>query len=157
SSAPPLARQSQLADPELLKEFLATVPPPMPRLYPGLLTDKEVEMIAEFLRADVFLCDSKDPAKPPPQSCKPPAEPMTGGTKEWRAIYSVLTSPRCINCHTVKSSKLPPYGPYPQDYPRQGDDRHPHHYTVLRGETIEFEMAEKTGVVDIGIGAPFGR
>jgi alcohol dehydrogenase (cytochrome c) len=36
-SAPPLGRQSQLADPELLKQFLETVPPPMPRLYPGVL------------------------------------------------------------------------------------------------------------------------
>jgi mono/diheme cytochrome c family protein len=32
SSAPPFARQSQLADPELLKRFLSSVPPPMPRL-----------------------------------------------------------------------------------------------------------------------------
>ena len=43
TSAPPLGRQSQLADPDLLKEFLATVPAPMPRLYPGVLTDKDVE------------------------------------------------------------------------------------------------------------------
>ena len=92
-----------------------------------------------------------------PQSCKPPAEPTTRGTKAWRAIYSVLTSPRCINCHPV-SSKLPPLGGlFPQDYPRQGDDRHPHYFTVLRGDTFEFPTDEKTGVVLPGEGTPFGR
>ena len=144
SSAPPLARQSQLADPELLKEFLSTVPPPMPHLYPGVLTEEEVELIAGALRTGVFNCDSTDPANPPPQSCKPPGKPATGGTQAWRAIYSVLTSPRCLNCHPVASSKLKPYQGFPQDYPRQGDDRHPHYYTVLRGDTFAFETAEKT-------------
>jgi hypothetical protein len=146
-------RQSQLADAEVLKEFLATVPPPMPRLYPGLLTGEEVEMIADYLKTAVFDCG----ANPPPQSCQLPAQPMTGGTKAWRAIYSVLTSPRCINCHPV-ASKLPPLaGLFPQDYPRQGNDRHPHYFTVLRGETVDFPTEEKTGVVQPGIGEPFER
>src|SRR5262245_5444573 len=39
----------------------------------------------------------------------------------WRVIESVLTHPRCINCHTVT------------DYPRQGDDRHVHQFRVVRG------------------------
>jgi hypothetical protein len=94
SSAPPLGRQSQLADPALLKQSLASVPPPMPRLYPGVLTDEEVEMIAAYLKTDVFMCGPNEP-----QSCAPPGKPMTGGTPAWQAIYSVLTSPRCINCH----------------------------------------------------------
>lgn len=69
----------------------------------------------------------------------------------------MLTSPRCINCHPV-SSKLPPLGGlFPQDYPRQGDDRHPHYFTVLRGDTFEFPTDEKTGVVLPGEGTPFGR
>jgi len=34
---------------------------------------------------------------------------------------SVLTGPRCQNCHTLT------------DYPRQGDDRHPHRFNVMRG------------------------
>ena len=96
-------------------------------------------MIADYLKTAVFDCG----ANPPPQSCKPPAEPTTRGTKAWRAIYSVLTSPRCINCHPV-SSKLPPLGGlFPQDYPRQGDDRHPHYFTVLRGDTFELPTDEK--------------
>lgn len=39
----------------------------------------------------------------------------------WEKVYSVLTSPRCINCHTAT--------PYPQ----QGDDRHRHFANVIRG------------------------
>jgi alcohol dehydrogenase (cytochrome c) len=164
-SAPPLLRQSQLADPALLKQFLATVPPPMPHLYPGLLTEDEVTLLAGYLKTNVFKCGLPDQ----PQSCAPPTKPMTGGTPAWRAVYSVLTSPRCINCHPIASklapvyfnpTATPPGGPpvaYPQDYPRQGDDRHPHYYTVLRGDTFAFETAEKTGTVYPGMGTPFER
>jgi alcohol dehydrogenase (cytochrome c) len=154
-SAPPLLRQSQLADPEALKHFLATVPPPMPRLYPGVLTDDEVELIAGYLKTAVFQCDSINP--PPPQNCSAPAKPMSGGTPAWQAIYSVLTSPRCINCHPVASPALPGFYGYPQDCPRQTDNRHPHYYTVLRGDTFPFETAEGTGVVYPGMGTPFER
>jgi alcohol dehydrogenase (cytochrome c) len=157
SSAPPFTRQSQLADPARLKQFLATVPPPMPRLYPGVLQDKDVEMIAAYLRTAVFKCGPNEI-----QSCELPAQPKSGGTKEWRAIYSVLTSPRCLNCHPVKSNL--PRWPHTsdnsgdvQDYPRQGDDRHPHYFQVLRGDTTAFETAEKTGIVHPGIGTPYER
>jgi alcohol dehydrogenase (cytochrome c) len=142
SSAPPIGRQSQLADPELLKQFLATVPPPMPRLYPGVLEEKDVEMLAQFLKTNVFNCGPNEL-----QSCAPPAKPTSSGTTAWRAIYSVLTSPRCINCHPV-SSKLPAFVGYAQDYPRQGDDRHPHYYTVVRGDVAP------NGA---GMGTPFER
>jgi hypothetical protein len=37
-------------------------------------------------------------------------------------IASVLQHPRCLNCHTMT------------EFPRQGDDRHPHLFGVLRGE-----------------------
>lgn len=43
------------------------------------------------------------------------------GLAAWRQIYSVLTHPRCINCHTAG------------DYPRQGEDRHRHLFNVVRG------------------------
>jgi alcohol dehydrogenase (cytochrome c) len=146
SSAPPLARQSQLADPALLKQFLATVPPPMPRLYPGLLEDKDVEKLAEFLRTDVFKCGPSEP-----QSCRPAGEPATGGTQAWQAIYSVLTSPRCINCHPV-SSRLPAAMGSSQDYPRQGDDRHPHYYGVVRGD-----VSPDPDLHGAGMGTPYAR
>jgi mono/diheme cytochrome c family protein len=161
NSAPPLLRQSQLADPELLKIFLATVPPPMPHLYPGVLEDKDVEMIAAYLRTSVFKCDRTTP--PPPQRCHPPAQPLSGGTPAWQAVYAVLTSPRCINCHPVRSPNLPTFpvswnnATYPQDYPRQGDDRHPHLYGVLRGDPVDLPTAEGTAIVHPGQGPPFER
>jgi alcohol dehydrogenase (cytochrome c) len=127
-SAPSLVRQSQLADPELLKGFLETVPPPMPRLFPGLLEEKEVPLLADYLKTTVFKC-----GLPQGQSCKPPGEPQTGGTPEWQAIYSVLTYPRCINCHPG------PTGDPATDYPRQADDRHPHYYGVVRGAETDNE------------------
>jgi alcohol dehydrogenase (cytochrome c) len=151
-SAPALARQSQLSDPERLKQFLITVLPPMPHIYPGVLDDNDVKMIADYLKTDVFKCGPGEI-----QSCAAPQQPKTGGTEEWRAIYSVVTSPRCINCHSV-ISKLPlPHGLFAQDqqdYPRQSDDRHPHLYGVLRGDTASSETAEKTGMVEVGIGPP---
>src|SRR5260370_5919143 len=46
---------------------------------------------------------------------------LADGLAEWEQVYSVLTSPRCINCHTATS------------YPQQGDDRHRHFANVIRG------------------------
>lgn len=43
------------------------------------------------------------------------------GLAAWRQVYSVLTHPRCINCHTATN------------YPQQGDDRHRHLFNVVRG------------------------
>jgi hypothetical protein len=43
------------------------------------------------------------------------------GVERWKQIESVLTHPRCLNCHTAT------------DYPRQADDRHPHQFRVRRG------------------------
>jgi hypothetical protein len=46
---------------------------------------------------------------------------LAGGLAAWEQVYSVLTSPRCINCHTATT------------YPQQGDDRHRHFANVIRG------------------------
>jgi hypothetical protein len=43
------------------------------------------------------------------------------GVAAWQQVYSVLTSPRCINCHTATS------------HPQQGDDRQRHFANVVRG------------------------
>ena len=43
------------------------------------------------------------------------------GLAAWDSVYSVLTYPRCINCHTATN------------YPQQGDDRHRHFANVIRG------------------------
>lgn len=44
------------------------------------------------------------------------------GVRAWRQIESVITHPRCVNCHTAT------------DYPRQGDERRRHDFRVLRGQ-----------------------
>ena len=46
---------------------------------------------------------------------------LAQGLAAWEKVYSVLISPRCINCHTAT------------DYPQQGDDRHRHFANVVRG------------------------
>jgi hypothetical protein len=48
-------------------------------------------------------------------------ETTADGLAAWQQVYSVLTSPRCINCHTATN------------YPQQGDDRHRHFANVIRG------------------------
>jgi len=46
---------------------------------------------------------------------------FAAGLAAWEQVYSVLVSPRCINCHTATN------------YPQQGDDRHRHFANVVRG------------------------
>ena len=46
----------------------------------------------------------------------------TDGLEAWQRVYSVLTHPRCINCHTAGA------------YPQQGDERRPHRFNVVRGQ-----------------------
>src|ERR1700687_418643 len=46
---------------------------------------------------------------------------LADGLAAWEQVYSVLTHPRCINCHTATN------------YPQQGDDRHRHFVNVIRG------------------------
>ena len=50
-----------------------------------------------------------------------PAVSTQQGLDAWQQVYSVLTHPRCINCHTATN------------YPQQGDDRHRHFANVIRG------------------------
>ena len=54
-------------------------------------------------------------------SNRSPRPARTEGLDAWQQVYSVLTHPRCLNCHTAT------------DYPQQGDDRHRHLYNVVRG------------------------
>src|SRR2546421_11395456 len=46
---------------------------------------------------------------------------VAAGLAAWGQVYSVLTSPRCINCHTATN------------YPQQGDERRRHFANVIRG------------------------
>ena len=49
------------------------------------------------------------------------ADNPEAGLTEWRKIESVLTHPRCLNCHGMT------------DYPRQGDDGRAHGLAARRG------------------------
>src|SRR5258708_13672511 len=62
------------------------------------------------------------PARPVgSQRTKAAASPRVEGLTAWHQVYSGLTQPRCLNCHTAT------------DYPQQGDDRHRHFANVHRG------------------------
>jgi hypothetical protein len=52
-----------------------------------------------------------------------PRPTRTEGLAAWQQMYSVMTHPRCINCHTAT------------DHPDQADDRHAHNFHVVRGPT----------------------
>jgi mono/diheme cytochrome c family protein len=56
------------------------------------------------------------------EKSKVPAVSREDGLAAWDKVYSVLTHPRCINCHTATN------------FPQQGDDRHRHFANVVRGE-----------------------
>jgi hypothetical protein len=59
--------------------------------------------------------------QPSSKQSKPDQAKRAEGLMAWEQVYSVLTSPRCINCHTATN------------YPQQGDDRHRHFANVVRG------------------------
>jgi hypothetical protein len=76
----------------------------------------------------VLIACAIGPAMPPrawgqSASGKDAATPATrdAGLAAWQQVYSVLTHPRCVNCHTATN------------YPQQGDDRHRHLVNVVRG------------------------
>lgn len=130
---PSIKRLTEMGDVSVLKRFLANVPPPMPILYPGLLTDDEVGLIADFIKTKVV--DGSGPHSGYIQ-------PTSAGTPEWQQIYSVMTFPRCINCHTTPVDEQKPE----ETYPRQTDDRYPHVFRVVRGQDDRgVEMKRCTG------------
>ena len=55
------------------------------------------------------------------QAAKSSHENEAAALAAWDQVYSVLVSPRCINCHTATN------------YPQQGDDRRRHFANVVRG------------------------
>jgi alcohol dehydrogenase (cytochrome c) len=106
---PPITNQYHtLTDPQRLKAFLELVPPPMPKLYPGLLTDEDIELLVGYFKMLDF------PFQPGY------TRPTSGGRAGWPEVYSVLTHPRCINCHTLAPAFLTNTN---YRYPRQADDR----------------------------------
>jgi mono/diheme cytochrome c family protein len=118
---PPLTNQFHiLTDPQRLKAFLESVSPPMPKLHPGLLTDDDIELLAGYFKTLDF------PFQPGY------TRPTSTGLAGWPEIYSVLTHPRCINCHTLAPAFLTNTN---YRFPRQADDRHPHLFQVIAEST----------------------
>jgi hypothetical protein len=68
-----------------------------------------------------YLAWSSAPSSAQNASEKAASTTREAGLGAWQQIYSVLTYPRCVNCHTATN------------YPQQGDDRHPHLFNVVRG------------------------
>ena len=66
-----------------------------------------------------------------PPAANPPASPAGSGGALFRAFVPVLRHPRCMNCHSRG------------DFPRQGDDGHPHTMNVLRGPEVHGLTAER--------------
>lgn len=83
----------------------------MPPLRAGLLT-------IAFLS---IASSAGSPSRHTPARSKQSRPATSDGLAAWQVVYSVLTHPRCVNCHTAG------------DYPQQGDDRHRHLFNVLRG------------------------
>jgi mono/diheme cytochrome c family protein len=46
-------QRAVVTDAAALTKFLSIVPPPMPRLYPGLLKEDEIRLIATYLKANL--------------------------------------------------------------------------------------------------------
>ena len=67
----------------------------------------------------------------PPAGPDMAASPARGDGALFTAFVPVLRHPRCMNCHSIG------------DFPRQGDDGHPHAMNVRRGAAGQGVTAEK--------------
>jgi len=77
-------------------------------------------MLAILLIVKVLVSNAGGPASSQ-QVNAAAASHRTTGLGAWQKVYSVMVSPRCLNCHTATT------------YPQQGDDRHRHIANVIRG------------------------
>jgi hypothetical protein len=74
--------------------------------------------VISLLTLSFGIVQSRPRASARPQTDQESAEKSL---RAFREVASVLTSPRCLNCHV------------PDDGPLQGDDDHPHFMNVKRG------------------------
>ena len=81
--------------------------------------NKDVSREADKRAGDLSAVKNREAGETP---AYPDADPnLAQGLAAWERVYSVLVSPRCINCHTATN------------YPQQGDDRRRHFANVVRG------------------------
>jgi mono/diheme cytochrome c family protein len=81
----------------------------------------ELAVLALLLVCSNRTASAQAAASPERPSRMEPRTARVEGLDAWDQIYSVLTHPRCINCHTATN------------HPQQGDDRHRHFANVVRG------------------------
>jgi hypothetical protein len=79
----------------------------------------------------LWLSHSIAAAEPPPKSGNVAAAAASDNGTLFTAFVPVLRHPRCMNCHSRG------------DFPRQGDDGHPHSMNVRRGPEGHGVTAEK--------------
>jgi hypothetical protein len=87
-------------------------------------------LIAFGIAGALWLSGSVAAAEPPAEK-KIAAAEASGDGALFTAFVPVLRHPRCMNCHSQG------------DYPRQGDDGHPHAMNVRRGPDGHGVTAEK--------------
>lgn len=80
-----------------------------------------ISLITIALMVIPFLQGTGSRQLQPASSSREPRPPNSEGLAAWQQVYSVMTHPRCINCHTAGN------------YPQQGDDRHRHLFNAVRG------------------------
>lgn len=81
--------------------------------------NEDVSRESDERAGDVPAIKNKEAGETPAYRAADPN--LAQGLAAWERVYSVLISPRCINCHTAT------------DYPQQGDDRRRHFANVVRG------------------------
>jgi len=69
----------------------------------------------------IVLAVAQHSERPPVSEPVMLASPRSDGLAAWQKVYSVMVSPRCLNCHPATN------------YPQQGDDRHRHGANVIGG------------------------
>jgi hypothetical protein len=88
-------------------------------------------MIAILALGCALLVSRPFAAAEPPSKSSAPAAPAARDGSLFTAFVPVLRHPRCMNCHSTG------------DFPRQGDDGHPHAMNVRRGGEGHGVTAEK--------------
>ncbi len=98
---------------------------------------KHVDLVTRFFLATLIVAamagatwfSTATAAEAP--AAKKPADALAGDGALFTAFVPVLRHPRCMNCHSQG------------DFPRQGDDGHPHTMNVRRGPAGMGVTAEK--------------
>lgn len=88
-------------------------------------------LVVAVIAGALWFSHSASAAEPPAVPAELAAAPSAKDGALFSAFVPVLRSPRCMNCHSQG------------DYPRQGDDGHPHAMNVRRGSDGHGVTAEK--------------